>query len=99
KRYQFDAKAVSAGKGEEVVSLTGLDKGHWTRSITFDSKGTKLYIDIGSGSNAAPDDDPRRATIMECNPDGSGCEVFAAGLRNATSIAFRPGTNELWASV
>jgi glucose/arabinose dehydrogenase len=99
KRYKFDAKAMTAGKGEEVVSMAGYDKGHWTRSIVFDSKGEKLYLNVGSGSNADPDEDPRRATILECNPDGSGCHIFASGLRNATGIAFRPGTNELWAAV
>jgi glucose/arabinose dehydrogenase len=99
KRYKFDAKNVSVGKGEEVVSLQGFDKGHWTRSITFDPKGEKLYLNVGSGSNASPDSDERRATVLECNPDGSNCQIFAAGLRNATTIAFRPGSQHLWASV
>jgi glucose/arabinose dehydrogenase len=99
KRYKFDKKAVSVGKGEEVISLAGFDKGHWTRSVTFDGKGQKLYIGVGSGSNAEPDSDERRATILECNPDGSNCQIYAAGIRNATTIAFRPGTNQLWASV
>jgi glucose/arabinose dehydrogenase len=58
-----------------------------------------MYIGVGSGSNISPDEDPRRATILECNPDGSACASFASGVRNATGINFRPGTNELWASV
>ena len=65
KRYKFDKQAVSAGKGEEIVALLGFDKGHWTRSITFDSKGEKLYLNVGSGSNASPDEDERRATILQ----------------------------------
>lgn len=100
KRYKFDAKNVSVSAGEEVVSFPpGFEKGHWTRSITFDPKGQKLYIDVGSGSNASPDDDERRATILECGTDGKNCTIYAAGLRNATTIAFRPGSNELWATV
>jgi glucose/arabinose dehydrogenase len=100
KRFRFDAKAVSAGPAEQVISFPpDFEKGHWTRSITFDAKGAKLYVDVGSGSNAAPDEDERRATILECNPDGQNCVIFASGVRNATTIAFRPGTNELWASV
>ncbi|HYO79863.1 MAG TPA: PQQ-dependent sugar dehydrogenase [Bryobacteraceae bacterium] len=99
KRYKLDAKKVSVGPGEEVVSLAGFDKGHWTRALTFSPKGDKLYIGVGSGSNASPDTDERRATILECNPDGSNCTIFAAGLRNATAINFRPGTTELWATV
>lgn len=100
KRYKFDAANATVGKGEEVISLPAdFGKGHWTRSITFDPKGEKLYIDIGSGSNASPDTDERRATIMQCNADGSACEIYAGGLRNATTIAFHPVSKELWASV
>jgi glucose/arabinose dehydrogenase len=99
KRYKFDREAITVGKGEEIVSLPGFDKGHWTRSITFDPKGTKLYLNIGSGSNASPDQDERHATILQCNPDGSDCRIYAAGLRNATGIGFAPGTNQLWAAV
>jgi glucose/arabinose dehydrogenase len=99
KRYKFAKDTLTVGKGEEVVSMAGYDKGHWTRAIVFDAKGEKLYLNIGSGSNADPDQDPRRATILECNPDGSNCQIFASGVRNATGIAFRPGTNELWAAV
>jgi glucose/arabinose dehydrogenase len=99
KRYKFDAKRNAVGAGQEVISLPGFDKGHWTRSVTFDPRGNKLFLEIGSGSNASPDSDERRASILECNPDGTGCRIFASGLRNATTIAFRPGSNELWASV
>jgi glucose/arabinose dehydrogenase len=99
KRYKFDKRALTVSKGEEVVALPGFDKGHWTRSITFDAKGEKLYLNVGSGSNATPDEDERRATILECKPDGSGCQILAAGLRNATGISFRPGSDQLWAAV
>ena len=36
--------------------------------------------------------------IFEFNPDGTGQNVFAWGIRNAVGIKFRPGTNELWMS-
>jgi glucose/arabinose dehydrogenase len=39
-----------------------------------------------------------RARIFEFNPDGTGRNVFAWGIRNAVGIAFRPGTNDLWMS-
>jgi glucose/arabinose dehydrogenase len=99
KRYKFDKKAVTVGKAEEVIALPGFDKGHWTRSVTFDAKGEKLYLGVGSGSNASPDAEEKRATILECNPDGSNCQIYASGIRNATTIAFRPGSNQLWMSV
>ncbi|HYI95887.1 MAG TPA: PQQ-dependent sugar dehydrogenase [Bryobacteraceae bacterium] len=99
KRYKYDAKAVSVGKGEEIVPMHEFGKGHWTRSLTFDPKGEKLYLGIGSESNVDPGEPERRAAILRCNPDGTGCELFATGTRNPTSIYFQPGTNTLWASI
>jgi glucose/arabinose dehydrogenase len=34
--------------------------------------------------------------VLRANPDGSGLEVFATGLRNTVGIAFRSFTGELW---
>lgn len=99
KRYKYDQKALSVGTGEELVSMADFGKGHWTRSLAFDPKGEKLYLGIGSESNVSPGEHERRAAILRCNPDGSGCELFATGTRNPTSIYFQPGTNTLWASV
>lgn len=100
KRYKFDSKALKADRGEEIMQFPAdFSKGHWTRSITFDAKGEKLYINIGSGSNVDPDTDERRATVLECQPDGSKCQTYASGLRNATGIHFRPGSSDLWATV
>ncbi|MBK5293004.1 MAG: PQQ-dependent sugar dehydrogenase [Acidobacteriia bacterium] len=99
KRYKYDAKAMTAGPGEEVVPMKGFDKGHWTRSVIFDAKGEKMYLTIGSGSNVDAGDPPERAAIHRYNPDGTGGEAIAGGLRNAVSIRFYPGTSTLWATV
>jgi glucose/arabinose dehydrogenase len=99
KRYKYDAKAVTVGKGEEIVPMPDFSKGHWTRSLTFDPKGEKFYLGIGSGSNVDTGENERRASILRCSPDGSGCELYTTGTRNPTSIYFYPGTNQLWASV
>jgi glucose/arabinose dehydrogenase len=99
KRYKYDAKAMTAGPGEEVVALKGFGKGHNSRVILFDRKGEKMYIGIGSESNVSTGEDPTRAAINRYNPDGSGHEVFASGTRNPTSLAWYPGTDTLWAGV
>jgi glucose/arabinose dehydrogenase len=99
KRYKYDAKAMTAGKGEELVSLAKFPKGHWTRCILFDRAGAKMYVGVGSGSNVDAGEDPMRAAINRFNPDGSGHEIFAAGTRNPTSIRWYPGTETLWAAV
>ena len=99
KRYKYDTKNMSVGKGEEVVSLAGLGGGHWTRSLLFDSKGEKLYVGLGSRSNVSAGEDPRRAAINRYNPDGSGHEIYASGTRNPIGLHWYPGTGTLWAAV
>jgi glucose/arabinose dehydrogenase len=74
--------------------------GHWTRDLVFSPDGKKMYVSIGSRSNVSDDkSEADRARIFEFNPDGTGKNVFAWGVRNAVGIKFRPGTNELWMSV
>ncbi len=75
---------------------------HWTRNVLFNPAGTKLYVTIGSATNATPENAPgalSRAAIHEYNPDGSGHREFAAGLRNPVGLAFVPGTTTLWTAV
>jgi glucose/arabinose dehydrogenase len=99
KRYKYDAKAMTAGSGEEIVSLAGFDKGHWTRSLLFDRKGEKLYVGVGSESNVDAGGDPNRAAINRYNPDGSGHDLYATGTRNPIGLHWYPGTDTLWAAV
>jgi glucose/arabinose dehydrogenase len=99
KKFKYDAKAMTAGPGEEVVSLKGQGSHHWTRSLLFDRAGKKLYVGVGSGSNSSPGEDPRRAAINRYNVDGSGHEIYASGTRNPIGMRWYPGTDTLWAAV
>lgn len=99
KRYPYNAKAMTVGVGQEVVPMAQFGSGHWTRTIAFDPKGEKLYVGIGSASNVSTGEPEERAAITRYNPDGTGKEIFASGLRNPTAIHFYPGTNTLLASV
>ncbi len=99
KRYKYDGVAMTAGPGEEVVSYKGFDKGHVTRSILFDSAGTKMYIGVGSESNVDAGGAPERAAINRYNPDGSGHEFYATGTRNPIGLHWYPGTDTLWVAV
>ncbi|MBC8167363.1 MAG: PQQ-dependent sugar dehydrogenase [Bryobacteraceae bacterium] len=99
KRYKYDSKAVSASPGEEIMKFPeDYGKGHWTRTVAFDPKGEKLYVGVGSASNVDPGPEDR-AAIVRSNPDGTGKEIYATGVRNPTSIYFYPGTSSLWASI
>ena len=100
KRYKYDAKAMQVdGKGQELVSWKDFGKGHWTRSILFDAKGEKMYVTVGSGSNVDAGEDPQRAAIHRYNPDGSGHDFVATGVRNVIGLRWYPGTQALWAAV
>lgn len=70
---------------------------HGWKYIAFGPDG-KLYIPIGAPCNICNDaeHDNRYASICRMNPDGTGFEVFAHGIRNSVGFAWHPQTNELW---
>jgi glucose/arabinose dehydrogenase len=72
---------------------------HWTRNVIFNPSGTKMYVTVGSSTNATPETDERRAAINEYNPDGSGHRVWASGLRNPVGLAYYPASTTLWTAV
>ncbi|MGI8668665.1 MAG: PQQ-dependent sugar dehydrogenase, partial [Aridibacter sp.] len=88
------------GEPEQIIKLTeGGYNQHWTRNIKFSPDGKKLFVSIGSSGNIDIEKDERRAAINVYNPDGSGHEVYASGLRNPIGLAFNPKTGELWTAV
>jgi glucose/arabinose dehydrogenase len=99
KRYKYDAKAKTAGPGEEIVPMKDFGKGHVTRTVSFNRKMDKMLLAVGSSGNLVLGDPPMRAAINRYNPDGSGHEIFASGLRNPVGLRFYPGSDELWATV
>ena len=99
KRYKYDAKAMTVGAGEEVVSLKDFGNGHNTRNIIFDRKGEKMYVAIGSQSNVDAGEPAMRAAVNRFNPDGTGHEIYAAGTRNPVGLHLYPGTDKVWITV
>jgi len=95
------ADGSRAGADREVVIHSmnangngGAPRGHWTRTLEFDSLG-RLYVSIGSAGNV--DRDSFRARIRRFDlpgglpPGGIGFasgEIFADGLRNEVGLAF-----------
>jgi glucose/arabinose dehydrogenase len=93
----------ASGKAQHIVDLPQAE-GHWTRDVQFTPDGKKMFVSVGSASNVDdPDTTPEeknRADILEFNPDGSGLQVYASGIRNAGGgLAIDPTTGELWCSV
>lgn len=54
----------------------------------------KLYVPIGSPCNNCVE--PGFGVILRMNPDGTGREVVASGIRNSVGLTFHPQTHELW---
>ena len=100
RRYRYDAGAMRAETpGEEIVPLQNFGRGHWTRSLLFNRDGSKFYLTVGSRSNIDLGEDPMRAALHRYNPDGSGHEIVASGLRNIIGLRYYPGTEDLWVAV
>jgi len=83
--------------GIDVSRTRGFN--HWTRNLIIAPDARKMYVAVGSATNATPGTDPRRAAINEYDLDGSGHRVFASGLRNPVALAFYPGSSTLWTAV
>jgi len=67
---------------------------HGWKFIRFGPDG-KMYVPVGAPCNICIPD-ARHASIFRMNPDGSGLEVFASGIRNTVGFDWHPATQELW---
>lgn len=101
-----------ADDGERTVIIDDVPTGgqHTSRTIHFGPDGM-LYLSVGSSTNIGPETDPRRATILRYNADGSIPDdnpyatvtdtlrqpIWAEGLRNSIDFLFRPD-GSLWAN-
>jgi glucose/arabinose dehydrogenase len=67
---------------------------HGWKFIRFGPDG-KLYVPVGAPCNIC-EPGPPYASIVRMNPDGSGLETFARGIRNSVGFDWDPATSELW---
>ena len=100
-RFKYKSGQTKAeSTPEKIIELTkGGYNQHWTRNILFSPEGKRLFVSIGSETNADVEADPRRAAISVYDPDGKNHRIFASGLRNPIGLAFNPKNNELWTAV
>lgn len=78
----------------EVLDIDLPDKSaHGWRYIGF-GPDDKLYIAIGAPCNIC--DEAGFAEIVRMNPDGSGRETFASGVRNSVGFTWHPENGEMW---
>jgi glucose/arabinose dehydrogenase len=56
----------------------------------------KLYIQVGANCNICEINPGTHGQIRRYNPDGSGMEIVARGVRNTVGFDWHPVTKELW---
>lgn len=90
----------------DAVKIADLPAGplnyHWTKSLAASPDGSRLYVGVGSNSNAGENGlavEADRARILEIDPATGDTRSFATGLRNPVGLAFEPETGALWAVV
>jgi len=89
--------------GAKIADLPGGPLNHhWTKNLIASEDGSKLYVSVGSNSNAGEnglDKEEGRAAIWEIDVKTGAHRVFASGLRNPNGLAFEPRTHTLWTAV
>ncbi len=93
-RYRNIEDSLGAVPAPEVLDIElPSERHHGWRYIGFGPDGM-LYISIGAPCNVC--DDEGFAQIIRVNPDGTGRETYASGVRNSVGFAWHPVTKELW---
>ncbi|WP_133478914.1 PQQ-dependent sugar dehydrogenase [Cognatilysobacter segetis] len=105
-RVPYTAGAMRIDAAPEIVvdlpGATGRFNHHWTKSLLASPDGGRLYVGVGSNSNAGENGlavEASRAAILEIDPARRTIAIYADGLRNPVGLAWQPGTSTLWAVV
>jgi glucose/arabinose dehydrogenase len=100
--YEEGATRIDA-PGSKVADLpAGPINHHWTKNVIASEDGSKLYVTVGSNSNAGErgmQNEERRAAILEIDRASGTSRVFASGLRNPNGMDWHPNTGALWTVV
>lgn len=95
---RFDNIETQLGTPPDPVIINDTfptDRWHGWKFIRF-GPDDRLYVPVGAPCNVCEREDPRYASIMRMQPDGTGLEIFAHGVRNTVGFDWHPQTKELW---
>jgi len=83
--------------GEPIVIYDDYPKDfhHGWKYIAFGPDG-KLYVPVGAPCNLCESNNEIYASITRMNPDGSGREIYAKGVRNSVGFTWHPETGQMW---
>jgi glucose/arabinose dehydrogenase len=92
-----------ADPGTKLLDLpAGPINHHWTKNILASPDGSKLYVTIGSNSNAGEngiDKEEGRARIIVVDRATGASRTFASGLRKPNGLDWNPQSGALWTAV
>jgi glucose/arabinose dehydrogenase len=92
-----------AAAGTKIVDLpAGTINHHWTKNVVASADGKRLYVAVGSNSNAAENGiaaEEGRAAIWEVDAATGNHRIFAFGLRNPVGMGWEPESGALWTAV
>ena len=71
------------------------DKHHGWKYLRF-GPDHKLYTAVGAPCNICNPEQDIYASLVRLNPDGSGFEIIAKGIRNTVGFDWQPGTDNLF---
>jgi glucose/arabinose dehydrogenase len=95
-RYdKIEERIHSPPKPVVITDIFPNDRHHGWKYIAIGPDGM-LYVPVGAPCNICEKDDPRYATIMRMQIDGSELEIYAHGVRNTVGFDWHPRTKELW---
>ncbi len=91
----IESHLANPGKPITIYDKYPTEDHHGWKYIAFGPDG-KLYVPVGAPCNICESKDPIFASITRMNPDGSGMEVFASGVRNTVGFTWHPVTKNIW---
>jgi len=91
----IENKLDNPGKPQIVYDKYPTEAHHGWKYIAFGPDG-KLYVPVGAPCNICESKNPVYASITRMNPDGTGMEIFASGIRNSVGFTWHPITKEIW---
>jgi putative membrane-bound dehydrogenase-like protein len=89
-----EANLEAVGEPVVVYDDYPTDEHHGWKYIAFGPDG-KLYVPVGAPCNICESENEIYATITRMNPDGTGREIFARGVRNTVGMTWDAEGN-LW---
>lgn len=97
-RIRFDhPTGETRGEYQRIVENLPAGGNHWKKTLRF-GPDKLMYVSMGSSCNVCIEADERRAAMVRYQPDGSGEEIYASGMRNSAGFDFSPVDGKIYAT-